>query len=116
MKTLDTNSPFCSVGFPLPHRIGLGFELQRAEFILDNDKSPTAAEVKIDGQLATTWHFEVHTGVLNHTVSVAYGPIEWSVSSVKSALGYPGAMKPSNPMGAPKRIIFRELTIEELIS
>lgn len=94
--------------------IGLGFELLRAEFSLDNNESPTSATVKIDGR-EVDWFFEVHTSILNHTISVSYGPIEDSIGSVQASLKYPGITKPSSPFPTPQRISFKELTIQELL-
>lgn len=95
-------------------RIGLGFELQRAEFTFDDNDHPTTAQVKIDGQ-EVDWFFEVHTDILEHTISVAYGPIEDSIGSVQASLKFPGASKPSNPFPKPKRIPFKELSITDLL-
>lgn len=95
--------------------IGLGFELQRAEFTLDDPFNPTSATVKIDGKEKEDWFFEVHSVAHNHTVAVSYGPIEDSIGSVKASLGYPGETKPSSPWATPLRIPFLELTIEDLL-
>jgi hypothetical protein len=53
-------------------RIGLGFELQRAEFTLENED--TTAKVAIDGREHPEWHFEIHKLGSDHVASVAYGP------------------------------------------
>ena len=100
-----------------PHSIGLGFELQRAEFSLEGNPEPTTATVKIDGKPAGRWHFEVHTSIQGHTISVAYGPLEDSIGSVKASLNNPagGRLQDSNPLEFPARLAFRELTIQDLL-
>eukprot|EP01127_Copromyxa_protea_P024563 TRINITY_DN9745_c0_g1_i1.p1 TRINITY_DN9745_c0_g1~~TRINITY_DN9745_c0_g1_i1.p1 ORF type:complete len:294 (-),score=44.60 TRINITY_DN9745_c0_g1_i1:33-914(-) len=52
--------------------IGLGFELLRAEFTLENDD--TTAKIAIDGKEKSDWHFEIHRLSHQHVASVAYGP------------------------------------------
>lgn len=41
--------------------IGLGFELKRAEFKLDDEENPTSATVSIDKIARPDWVFEVHS-------------------------------------------------------
>lgn len=94
--------------------IGLGFELQRAEFTLDDNSAPTKADVKIDGK-DVDWFFEVHTNIMNHTISVSYGPVEDAIPSVQASLNYPGTSKPSDPFPKPHRIAFKQLSIQDLL-
>ena len=97
-------------------RIGLGFELQRAEFTLNDLQQPTQATVRIDGHQEPNWHFEIHSiEEHNHTISVAYGPIEDSIGPVRASLRYPGPNRPSANFGIPSRIDFQELSIQDLL-
>jgi hypothetical protein len=83
---------------------------------LDNNDAPTSATVKIDGQEEKDWYFELHSSTTHdHTISVAYGPIESTIGSVRSSLKYPGPNKPSSPFPIPSRISFHEITIEDLM-
>ena len=55
--------------------IGLGFELQRAEFSLNNDSNATKATIKIDGKERPEWQFQLHYlgGNVPHVACVALG-------------------------------------------
>jgi hypothetical protein len=55
--------------------IGLGFELQRAEFSLNSDVNATMATVRIDGKERPEWQFQLHylNGSVPHVVCVALG-------------------------------------------
>jgi len=52
--------------------IGLGFELQRAQFTIDMARR--TSKIAIDGVNRKDWHFELHVLPKDHVVTVAYGP------------------------------------------
>jgi len=66
--------------------IGLGFELQRAEFILDNNVAPTSAQVKIDGTLSPEWYFDIHSLGTNHVAASCLGPACLAMESFRNTL------------------------------
>lgn len=66
--------------------IGLGFELQRADFTLDNNESPSSATIKIDGQQRGEWTFDIEALDSNHVVSCSRGPPSQAVPSYRETL------------------------------
>lgn len=90
------------------HRsIGLGFDLQRAEFELD--ESEQNATIKVDKKEHTGWHFEIHQLDSDHVSSVAYGPPE----EADESCGYINRVKVNLPQELP-RVGFTLLTFQEL--
>lgn len=83
---------------------------------MDNNDKPTTATIAIDGIPAHDWVFEVHTDIQDHTISVAYGPIEDAMGSIKASLCYPGPKRDANQFEPlPRRIPFVELSIDDLV-
>jgi 4'-phosphopantetheinyl transferase len=90
--------------------IGLGFELQRAEFHIDNENN--TAFVLIDTIKQNNWHFELHELPQGHVSACAYGPPDHA-DPVSSA-GINMQHKVSPPSDIP-RIPYKIVTVDHLI-
>jgi len=92
--------------------IGLGFELQQAEFHLDL-KTNTAI-VYINNVLRKDWHFELHYLPNQHVAAVAYGPPAEADDCSRGA-----GINMSHVIGSGvdtiPRVPFRILTLAELL-
>eukprot|EP01112_Ceratiomyxa_fruticulosa_P008371 TRINITY_DN2170_c0_g1_i2.p1 TRINITY_DN2170_c0_g1~~TRINITY_DN2170_c0_g1_i2.p1 ORF type:complete len:280 (-),score=45.30 TRINITY_DN2170_c0_g1_i2:61-900(-) len=62
--------------------IGLGFELQRAQFTI-NEEAGTAT-ISIDGRPQPQWKFEIFTHIPNHIIACAFGPLNEAIPSYRS--------------------------------
>eukprot|EP01126_Amoeba_proteus_P053621 TRINITY_DN6546_c0_g2_i3.p1 TRINITY_DN6546_c0_g2~~TRINITY_DN6546_c0_g2_i3.p1 ORF type:complete len:162 (-),score=29.76 TRINITY_DN6546_c0_g2_i3:226-711(-) len=89
--------------------IGLGFELQRAEFALSN--ADRQATVSIDGRKRDNWFFEIHELPSDHVVSVAYGPPSEADPSCTTINRFAPVDDPSRIT----RIPFQILSFDELV-
>jgi len=88
--------------------IGLGFELQRAEFTLSADKA--TAVIAVDGVHQTSWHFEIHS-IEDHVSAVAYGPASHTIASYQNVLNVDNSL----PRLPPARMEFVVLNFEEVV-
>jgi len=89
--------------------IGLGFELQRAEFTLPSPE--LSATIAIDGKPREDWQFELHPIDNNkHVIAVAYGPPSQTTPN------YASVLKPDSTTDVPNvpRIEFTILTFEDI--
>jgi len=98
--------------------IGLGFELQRAQFKIDfekNNEATVAISETIGGIHVTqnNWHFELHELPNQHVAAVAYGPPSEADSSSSDGIN----MKHNIMTKAIdiKRIPFKIISIDELL-
>jgi 4'-phosphopantetheinyl transferase len=98
--------------------IGLGFELQRAEFTLDNSHYATKATIKIDEKEQPQWKFNLEY-IGNYVIAVARGPPSEAILSYQKVLNinntnhnYQSSLFPHENENSPS---FRILTFEELI-
>jgi len=66
--------------------IGLGFELQRAEFTLDNNEKATSATIRIDGKEEPKWKFDLDYLDSKHVVACAIGPPSEATENYKKTL------------------------------
>jgi len=91
--------------------IGLGFELQRAQFRLDSNLSPKSARVAIDGVEQGNWRFDVDR-VAEHLIATATGPISEATAAFKAT------MSTTTPAQSPydrPRIPYTLVTIDALV-
>ena len=95
--------------------IGLGFELQRAQFSMDNEFR--RATILIDGKSQTEWKFGLdYIGDGTHSVAVAIGPPNEAIPSFRNFLPN-GKKNKIEQETAEKRVSipFKEVSIEEII-
>jgi len=92
--------------------IGLGFELQRAEFTLDNNHNGSLATVRIDKKERPEWKFYLDYPDNWHVVACATGPPSEAVETFKKTLTKPT----DNTITAThSNIPFKSLKLEDLI-
>jgi len=89
--------------------IGLGFELHRAQFNLSEDLK--SATIEIDGILQKDWRFEIHE-MPDQVISVAYGPVSHTTPNFRS---YLAETEVTNGLEFPIRMVFKELTYEQIV-
>jgi 4'-phosphopantetheinyl transferase len=66
--------------------IGLGLELQRVEFTLDNQQNPRSATMRLDGRLQNDWIFKIEFFAPRHIAATALGPSSEAVPSYRATL------------------------------
>lgn len=96
------------------YSIGLGFELKRAEFIVDDIKNPTSAHIYIDGLFQKDWKFEIHY-VDNYVISIAYGNPCQIIDSCKSLISNIDDISKNYDISEFSRISFQQLDVESCI-
>eukprot|EP01130_Rhizamoeba_saxonica_P003940 TRINITY_DN1630_c0_g1_i1.p1 TRINITY_DN1630_c0_g1~~TRINITY_DN1630_c0_g1_i1.p1 ORF type:complete len:213 (-),score=51.77 TRINITY_DN1630_c0_g1_i1:63-701(-) len=89
--------------------IGLGFDLQRCEFQLSEDKS--TANILIDGALSLEWEFEIHYPMNDHIIAIAYGPPSRAVGGYADIVVNNEDVVPNNE----ERVEFDMLKEDDLI-
>ena len=68
----------------------MGFELQRAEFTLDDNLKSTSATISIDGKERPEWTFGLHfVGNNTHVIGVACGPPSEAIATYRQTLAAP---------------------------
>ena len=94
--------------------IGLGFELQQAQFTLNHPEKATTATVALFGKPRPEWKFGLHH-LDNHIISVAIGPCVEAIESYRKTLSTPN--KTSVDESAEKHILepFQVLSINDLL-
>lgn len=96
-------------------RIGLGFELKRAEFTLNDVSNPTSAILHIDGLRMDHWKFEIHD-LDNYIVSIAYGHPDEILESHKPLIHkFDEACQQFN-LDQLSRCEFQKLDVESLLN
>jgi len=90
----------------------LGFELQRAEFTLDNNDNGSLATVRIDKKEMPDWTFDLDYPDNLHVIAVATGPPSEAIDSYKKTLTKPTDNTITASHG---RIPFKSLKLEDLI-
>lgn len=93
--------------------IGLGFELQRAQFTLDSNERATSATIAIDGKHRAEWRFDIDYLGGNHITACALGPPAESIGSFKDTLPTPNSAGSGSTQV--KHVPFQILKIEELV-
>lgn len=102
--------------------IGLGFELQRAQFTLNNPISPSAATIEIDSVYQANWKFFLDYLSLNssdpnsfHVVATAYGPFEDAILSYRETLQTPNKFQ-TKPFDPSLLVPIKTITFSALMS
>jgi len=93
--------------------IGLGFELQRAQFTLDNNERASSAVIAIDGQARPEWSFDVDYLDDEHVAACSLGPPDEAISTYKTTMAIPES-KGSSVQSHP-RTTFKVFKIQELV-
>lgn len=92
--------------------IGLGFELLRAQFTLDNNEKATSAVIAIDGQARPEWKFDIHYLDEEHIAACSLGPPEEALSFQKTMVT---PESKGTAVGKHLHTPFQVLKIQELV-
>jgi len=91
--------------------IGLGFELQRAQFTLNDKSSPTSARIAIDGAERANWRFDIDN-LIGHYIASAVGPAHEATDAFKVTMNAPNTTR--SPHDSP-RVPYTMIPIDALL-